>query len=99
MEMVKMECLSPSMSSCSSPHSMSLTGCESSLVTSDYGSEGAESDGMCDSLSPPLVAYLHSFPALALAVDDIHQPGPFFLWTGWMGEVVIAQLTRERNRP
>lgn len=54
MPMIKMECMSPSMSSCASPHSSigvpsfsserSLG--DTNVVTSDYGSEGAQSDGM-----------------------------------------------------
>lgn len=53
--MIKMECMSPGMSSsCGSPHSTvglsgSFTSTDSGLVTSDYGSEaseGTQSDGM-----------------------------------------------------
>lgn len=50
---IKMECMSPSMSmsSCASPaSSMCLPGygssAETHILTSDYGSEGAQSDGM-----------------------------------------------------
>lgn len=51
---IKMECMSPAMSSCASPHStLSLPGFssersvgEANVVTSDYGSEGTQSDGM-----------------------------------------------------